>query len=170
MFGFFAIQSLVSLLTLGLGAMCLIPLQFLLYPLMIVAYAWQEQALASIVVDDLSVLDAAKHSWQVFRKNMLPVLLITLILYLGEGMISGFVSIPLMIPFFAIPFALIEEIENIRTIIIIASLCLVVYMPILAIFQSVALIYLKAGWMVTYLRLTQKSEPLESPVFVEPNA
>ena len=75
-----------------------------------------------------------------------------------------------MIPFFAIPFALIEEIENIRTIIIIASLCLVVYMPILAIFQSVALIYLKAGWMVTYLRLTQKSEPLESPVFVEPNA
>ena len=170
MFGFFAIQSLVSLLTLGLGAMCLIPLQFLLYPLMIVAYAWQEQALASIVVDDLSVLDAAKHSWQVFRKNMLPVLLITLILYLGVGMISGFVSIPLMIPFFAIPFALIEEIENIRTIIIIASLCLVVYMPILAIFQSVALIYLKAGWMVTYLRLTQKSEPLESPVFVEPNA
>jgi hypothetical protein len=170
MFGFFAIQMLVSLLTLGLGAICLVPLQFLLYPLMIVAYAWQEQALASIVVDDLRVLEAAKRGWQVFRKNMLPVVLITLILYLGVGMVSGFVSLPIMIPFFVIPFAFNEEIESIRTIIIAASLCLVAYMPVLAVLQSGILTYMKAGWMLTYLRLTQKSELLETPVFVEPNA
>ena len=170
MFGFFVIQSLVSLLTLGLGAMCLVPLQFLLYPLMIVAYAWQEQALAAIVVDDLGVLEAAKRSWQVLRKNMLPVVLMTLILYLGVGMVSGFVSLPIMIPFFVIPFAFIEEIENIRTIIIAASLCLVVYMPILAVLQSGVLTYMKSGWMLTYLQLTQKSEIPETPVLAEPNA
>lgn len=133
-------------------------LQFLLYPLMIVAYAWQEQALASIVVDDLSVIEAAKRGWQMFRKHMLPVTFITLILYLGVGMVSGFVSFPMMIPFFVIPFALIEEIENIRTIIIAASLCLVVYMPVLAVVQSGALTFLKTGWMLTYLRLTRSSE------------
>lgn len=170
MFGIFAIQGLVSLLTFGLGTMCLVPLQFLMYPLMIVVYAWQEQALASIVVDDLSVLEAAKRGWQVFRKNMLPVVLITLILYLGVGMLSGFISIPLMIPFFAVPFAFIEEFENTRAVIIAASLCLVVYIPVLAVFQSGILTYMKSGWMLTYLRLTQKSETPETPVLVEPNA
>ena len=163
MLGFFAIYTLVSLLTLGLGAMCLVPLQFLLYPLMIVAYAWQEQALASIVVDDLNVVEAAKRGWEVFRQNMMPVVLITLILYLGVGMVSGFISIPLMIPFFIIPFSLFEEIENTRAIMIAASLCLVVYMPVLAVLQSGVLTYMKSGWMLTYLRLTRSPEA-EVPV------
>ncbi|MGD8402754.1 MAG: hypothetical protein PVJ21_03770 [Anaerolineales bacterium] len=158
MLSFFAVQTLVSLLTLGLGAMCLVPLQFLLYPLMIVVYAWQEQALASIVVDDLSVLEAAKRGWQVFRKNLLSVVLVTLILYLGVGMISGFISIPMMVPFFAIPFVLIEEVENTRAILIAASLCLVAYLPLLAVLQSGVLTYMKSGWMLTYLRLTHSPE------------
>ena len=161
MFGIFAIQALVSLLTFGLGMMCLVPLQFLMYPLMIVVYAWQEQALASIVVDDLSVLKAAKRGWQVFRKNLLPVVLITLILYLGVGMVSGFISIPLMIPFFAIPFAFIEEFENTRAVIIAALLCTVVYLPVLAVLQSVVFTFIKSGWMLTYLRLTKNIEAVD---------
>jgi hypothetical protein len=161
MFGFIAIQTLVTLLTLGLGAMCLVPLQFLIYPLMIVVYAWQEQALASIVVDDLSVLEAAKRGWQVFRQSMLPVVLITLILYLGVGMVSGFISIPLMIPFFAIPFVVIEEMENTRALIIAALLCTVAYMPVLAVLQSIVFTYMKSGWMLTYLRLTQNIEAVD---------
>jgi len=163
MLGFFAVQTLVSLLTLGLGAMCLVPLQFLLYPLMIVAYAWQEQALASIVVDDLSVIEAAKRGWEVFRHNLMPVVLITLILYLGVGMVSGFISIPMMVPFFAIPFVLIGEAENTRAILIAASLCLVAYLPVLAVLQSGILTYMKSGWMLTYLRLTRSPEA-ETPV------
>lgn len=158
MLAYFAIQMLLSSLTFGLGAMCLVPLQFLLYPLMIVAYAWQEQALASIVVDDLNVFEAAKRGWQIFRTNIIAVTLITLILYLGVGMLSGVISTPLLIPLFALPFVFIEEIENTRAIMIVASLCLVLYMPILAVIQSCILTYLKSGWMLTYLRLTRRSE------------
>lgn len=163
MLGFFAVQTLVSLLTLGLGAMCLVPLQILLYPLMIVAYAWQEQALASIIVDDLSVIDAVKRGWAVFRHNIIPIVLITLILYLGVGMVSGFISLPMMVPFFAIPFVLIEEVENTRVILIAVSLCLVVYLPVLAVLQSGVLTYMKSGWMLTYLQLTRNPEA-EAPV------
>lgn len=169
-FGFFAFQTLVSMVTFGLGAICLVPLQFLLYPLMIVVYAWQEQALASIVVDDLGVIDAAKRGWQVLRKNIMPIVLITLVLYLGVGMLSGFISIPLVVPFFAVPFVLIGEVENTRLLLIVASVCMVAYMPVLAIFQSGALTYMKSGWILTYLRLTQKPEDPEAPVFADPNA
>jgi hypothetical protein len=156
--GYFALYVLVALVTFGLGAMCLVPLQFLMYPLMIVAYAWQEQALASIIVDELSVMDAARRGWQVFRNNILPVVLITLILYLGVGMLGGLVSIPLMAPFFLLPIALVEEIQNINIILIVASLCVVAYLPVLAIFQSGALTFMKSGWILTYLRLTRSPD------------
>lgn len=158
MVGFFALQIIVSMLTFGLGAMCLVPLQFLFYPLMMVSYAWLEQALASIVVDEYGVFEAARQGWQVFRKNLLPVVLMTLIMYLGIGMVSGFVSIPLMVPFFAVPFVLIEGLENTRIVLWAVSLCALAYMPVLAVFQAVAMTFMKSGWILTYLRLTRKTE------------
>ena len=164
-FAVFALQMLVTVFTFGLGAMCLIPLQFLLYPLMFVAYACLEQALASVVVDGLGVFEAVQRGWSVFRKNLMPVLLITLIMYLGIGMLSGFVYIPVMLPLFAVPFIAIEGVETSRTILLIAMICLVVYLPILAVFQSVAFTFMKSGWILTYLRLTRnpETEVLASP-------
>ena len=164
-FAVFALQMLVTVFTFGLGAMCLIPLQFLLYPLMFVAYACLEQALASVVVDGLGVFEAVQRGWSVFRKNLMPVLLITLIMYLGIGMLSGFVYIPVMLPLFAVPFIAIEGVETSRTILLIAMICLVVYLPVLAVFQSVAFTFMKSGWILTYLRLTRnpETEVLASP-------
>ncbi len=169
-FAVFALQMFISMATFGLGAICMVPLQFLMYPLMFIAYAWLEQALASIVVDDLGVFAAVRRGWQVFRKNLLPVALMTLIMYLGIGILTGFVYIPLMLPLFAMPFVMVEGIENSRVILLVASLCMVIYLPILAAFQSIALTFMKSGWILTYLRLTRKPESPEVPVFAEPHA
>jgi hypothetical protein len=164
-FAIFALQMLVTVFTFGLGAMCLIPLQFLLYPLMFVAYACLEQALASVVVDGLGVFEAVRRGWGVFRKNLMPVLLMTLIMYLGVGMLSGFIYIPVMLPLFAAPLIAIEGGETGRTILLVAVVCLVVYLPVLAVFQSVAFTFMKSGWILTYLRLTRnpETEVLASP-------
>ena len=157
MFAYGALQVLVSMLTLGLGTICMAPLQLLLYPLMFVAYAWFEQAQASIVVDGLGVFAAAQRGWQLFRKNLLPVILMTLIMYLGVGMLSGFLSLPLVLPLFASLFAFVESLETGRTIFVISALCVTVYLPVLAVFQSVALTFMKSGWILTYLRLTRNA-------------
>jgi hypothetical protein len=157
-FAFFSVQFLVSMVTLGLGAICMAPLQLLLYPFMLVAYAWLEQTQASIVVDDVGVFAAARRGWRVFRQNMLPVILVALIMYLGVGIISGFVSLPIMVPIFAFFFAGIENFEASRTVFLVSALCVVVYLPILAVFQSVALTFMKSGWILTYLQLTHNSE------------
>jgi len=61
--------GLVTMLMLGLGAICMAPLQLLLYPFMLVTYAWYELALASTVVDGSGVFEAARRGWQVFRQN-----------------------------------------------------------------------------------------------------
>jgi len=152
------LQMLVSIFTLGLGTICLTPLSILIYPLMAVVYGWMEQALASIVVDDLGVFDAVQRGWRVFRANLMPVILMTLILYIGTGLVSGLVSIPLMAPFFAFFFTIIEGVEASRTIWIVSLLCAVIYLPFLAVFQSVALTFMKSGWILTYLRLTRNVE------------
>ena len=157
-FAYFALQFLVTMLTFGLGAICMAPLQLLLYSFMFVTYAWFEQAQASIVVDGLGVFDAARRGWQVFRRNLLVVILMTLILYLGIGVLSGLASLPIMAPFFAIFFAGLEDLEAKRMIFILSALFMVVYLPILAAFQGVALTFLKSGWILTYLRLTRNTE------------
>ena len=160
MVGFAALYLFVSLVTFGLGAMCLAPLQILLYPLMVVVYAWQEQAMASIVVEDQGVRAAARQGWQVLRQNLLPVGLMTLILYLGVGMLSGFVSFPLMVPFFAMPVIAFEGLEHSRNIFLAAGLCALAWLPPLVVFQAAAMTFLKSSWLLTYLRLTRKTESL----------
>jgi hypothetical protein len=160
------LQMLVSIVTLGLGTICLTPLSILIYPLTAVVYSWMEQALASIVVDDLGVFDAVQRGWRVFRANLMPVILMTLILYIGAGLVSGLVSIPLMVPFFAFLFTIIEAAEASRTIWIVSLLWAVIYLPFLAVFQSIVLTYMKSGWLLTYLRLTRNAETdlIVSPV------
>jgi hypothetical protein len=152
------LQMLVSIFTLGLGTICLTPLSVLIYPLTAVGYGWMEQALASIVVDDLGVYHAVRRGWQVFRANLMPVIVMTLILYIGAGLVSGLVSIPLMAPFFAFFFTFIEGVEASRTIWVVSLLCGVIYIPFLAVFQSVALTFMKSGWLLTYLRLTRNTK------------
>jgi hypothetical protein len=152
------LQMLVSIFTLGLGTICLTPLSILIYPLTAGVYGWMEQALASIVVDNLGVFAAVRRGWRVFRANLLPVILVTLILYIGTGLVSGLVSIPLMVPFFAFLFSFLETAETSRTILIVSLLCAMIYLPFLAVFQSVALTYVKSGWLLTYLRLTRNAE------------
>lgn len=156
--GYYALQFLVSVLTLGLGTLCLAPFQLLLYPMVLVAYAWYEQALAAIAVNDCSVLDAARRGWHVFRKNLLAVILMSLILYMGIGMISAFASIPLLAPLFVTFFSVMEGMEGSRTVLVISALCATVYLPFLAVFQSIALTFMKSGWLLTYLQITRTTE------------
>ena len=117
--------------------------------------------MAAIVVDNMNVLDAAKQGWQVFRENMGAVVVIGLILYLGVSLIAGIAMIPMMVPFFALPFAIGVEEFN-RTILLVASVGAVIYLPLFAIFQGAMMALMKSGWVLSYLRLTRspKLQPL----------
>lgn len=151
---FFALQSILSIVTLGVGAMCMAPLSLLTYPLFFVWYAWMEQSMAAIVVDKMNVLDAARQGWGIFRKNMGEVVVIGLVLYFGMSILAGFAMTPMMVPFFAIPFAIgVEEFS--RTILIVAGVFAAVYLPLFGIFQGAVMAFMKSGWILTYLRLTR---------------
>ena|SRR5687768_8591417 len=161
---FSLLQTVLSVLTLGLGAICSIPLSFLTYPLILVWYVCMEQSMAAIVVDHMNVMDATKQGWQIFRENLGAVGVIGLVLYLGVSLIGGIAIVPMMVPFFAIPFAIGVEEFN-RSILLVAGICAVIYLPLFAIFQGALMALMKSGWILTYLRLTRS--PTVQPLIQE---
>lgn len=165
MFVFSAVQTTLSVVTLGIASICLAPFSLLLYPLMFVGYIWMEQSMAAIVVDHMNVMDAAKQGWLVFRNNIAAVTVIGLVLYFGVSIIAMIAVMPVMVPFFALPFAIgVEEVN--RSILVVAGVCATIYLPLFALFQGAMIALMKSGWMLTYLRLTRspRLQPLPGPV------
>ena len=159
MLAFMVLGMVISLVTLGFGMICMMPLTFLQYPAMLIWYIWMEQSMSAVVVDNMSVIEAARHSWELFRKNLWTYVLFGLVLYFGVSIISMIVMMPMLIPFFFLPFAF-ESAELGRMTLVIAGLCLLVLAPIVAVFQGGAMALMKSGWVITYLRLTRSpSEP-----------
>jgi len=158
------IQTIIFLLiivTLGLAAICMMPLMFLMYPALYVAIVWMEQAVNGIIVDNMTVMEAARQGWNLVRNNLLSVALMALVIYLGIGFVTGIVMVPMMIPFFIVPFSFIENEPN-WTILSISMLCTVAFIPLFALISGWSMIFTKSAWVLTYLRLTRspKLQPL----------
>jgi len=157
----------ISVVTFGLGMFCMIPFSFLQYPLVLVWYALNEQSLTAVVADNMNVMDAVKQSWQLFKKNFWVYILIGLVFYFGVSMLSTAVMMPLMFPFFLLPFAF-EAGEFGNAILITGGLCTVIFTPIFLVFQSGVMTLMKSGWVLTYLRLTKPQD--NAPILPESNA
>jgi hypothetical protein len=155
---------LLSFITMGLGMICMWPLILLQYPLMLVWYVWMQQALIAVIVDNMSVMDAVKHSWQLFRGNIFLYVIVGLVFYLGISMLSSFVMMPFMFPFIFLPMVMIESSEFGTIFLILGGLAAVVLFPLFCIFQGALMTLMKSGWVITYLRLSKASNmPLVVP-------
>lgn len=153
---FFACTTIASIATLGLASICLQPLFLLLFPLILLLMTFMEQAEAAVVVDGLSLVDAAKRSYDLVRANLLTFTLLIVVIYFGMTMLSSFIVIPFMIPmfFFMIP-GLESGMLDFSNIILLQAIFMAVLLPIMAVVQGVSLTYLKSAMMVTYLRLAR---------------
>lgn len=156
-FGVSILMILLSTLTFGLGMLCMMPFSFLQYPLMLVWYVCMEQALTAIIVDNMTVMDATKHSWWLFRNNIFAYVIIAIVFYFGVGMLSSFVIMPFMFPFFFLPMAAMESSELARILLILGSVLAVVLLPFFCFFQGGVMTLMKSSWVITYLRLSQAS-------------
>jgi hypothetical protein len=156
-FAVFALMTLLSFVTMGLGMMCMWPFTILQYPLMLIWYVCMQQALTAVIVDNMSVMDAAKHSWQLFRDNIFLYVIVGLVFYLGISMISSFVMMPFMFPFFFLPMVMMESAEFGNILLILGGVCAVVLFPFFCLFQGGLTTLMKSGWVITYLRLARSN-------------
>lgn len=156
-----AVILLFTIVTLGFGAFCIMPLSFLIYPAMYVAIVWMEQSMNGIIIDNMTIMDAARHGWSLVRSNLLSVAVLALIVYFGIGIVTSVVIVPLMIPIFIAPFGFIEQEVN-WIIVSISIVGAVAFIPLFAILSGWSMIFTKSTWVLTYLRLTRhlKLQPL----------
>lgn len=146
----------VIISTLGIGAMCITPLTLLMYPFIFAAVVWMELAMNSIIIDGMTVKDSIRSGWQLLRKNLFAIVLVMVVVYFGVGMISMIFVMPMMMPFFVVPFALLEGEPN-WAILSLALLCTLVFIPPYALLSGWAITFSKSAWVFTFLRITRSS-------------
>ncbi len=149
---------LFSVLTLGLGIICLvcvfIPLSGLIQILL-------EQANIALVVENLGILDALRRGWDVFRDNLGTMIIMGLILVIGAGVVSLLFAAPLITVVFPAATGLIIDTEaSIAGGIGLALLCLVAYLPVLIVLGGILRAYVGSAWTLTYLRLSGRDPAL----------
>ncbi len=157
-----------SVLTLGIGAICLVPMVCLLVPLSWLVNIVLEQANIAIVVENLGIMDGLRRGWEVFRANIGMILVMALILYVGIGLIGGLIiGIPIAAIIAPAVIGLINGTQvAVRGGLLVAGLCLVLYIPVAIVLNGILQSYIKTAWTLTYLRLTTKPNVVEAPATV----
>ena len=167
---FMAFNIVVSILTLGLGSLCLTPLFFLLIPIMMMGYTWVEFSQVAVLSDNMGVMDALSRGWQIIRGNILPIIALVLIVYFGIWIISAVLILPAMIPMWFLPLGLGSSGEFNRTSLMLLLVLFPVMMFVSMIVQGILMAFAKSAWAVAYLRLTKPKTELPTPIALPANA
>ena len=167
-FAFFMCMALFGLVTMGMGFICAQPLIILLYPVMMVLYAFIEQSQAAVVADDLGIIEAISRGWDLVKAHFWRILLISLIVYFGITVASSIVFLPFMAPLFFLPFFMeTSQIEtSLRAFGWILAAFGVVFLPVMALFQGITITFMKSTYVLVYLRLTRNQETRNTAVTV----
>lgn len=157
---FMACIVFFSLLTLGLGAICAVPLFLLFIPLAMFVYAIMEQGMSAVLVDNLGVSSALQRTWELVKKNLGVIVLMSLIIYLGSTIVSMIISIPMMIPVFSFMFNMMgsePDVQSVERLSRSMILWMLAFSPLYALFQGLLLTFMQSAWTLTYLRLTRST-------------
>lgn len=166
-FALFACMALFGMVTVGIGFICIQPFIIVLYPVMMMVYAFMEQAQAAVVVDELGVMEALTKGWELLKANFWGLALISLVIYLGAGFVSSLIIMPFMIPLFFFPFFFESNSFDPNVFGLTIGGYMLVLFPLMALVQGVTITFMKSAYVLVYLRLTRPSNqpvPAEATV------
>jgi hypothetical protein len=161
---------LLGVVTLGVGMLCLIPFICILVPVFWLISILLEQSIIAIVVEGTGIFAGLKRGWQVVKKNPWQLILMSLILGIGGGIINFILAIPIFLAMLPLIIPLISgSMEALKTTGIISlSLCCI-YLPVLYLLSGILTAYIQSTWTLTFLRLSGRTTEVPlSPVEVLP--
>lgn len=145
--------TLFSALTAGIGLICLLPLICLLFPLLWLLSVVIEQANVAIVLENLGMSDGFRKGWNVVRANIAPIIVMTLIIFIGSGVVGFVIALPIIA---AVVPLIFSAASNTTAPIWITVVCGAVYFPVLIVLIGILNAYVQSIWALTYMRLTAK--------------
>lgn len=148
---------LMTVLTLGIALICLIPLGCLLIPLGIVIKIYTQLTQIALIVEDLDIVAAFQRAWEVLRSNLGQVIVMALILGIG-GFVAGLI---LAIPFILIALPLITGLiagTDTSTVAGISGtiIGILLYLPILLVAGGIVRTFITGSWTLTYRSLIEE--------------
>jgi hypothetical protein len=158
---------LLGVVTAGIGFVCLIPLICLFIPVGWILSIVIEQAQAAIVLEDLGMWDGLKRGWQIVKTNVMPVIVMSLILGIGGGIIGIVLALPVILAFVPV-FISMGTLRQSLAPLYISLACCAVYMPVLIFFNGILTAYIQSAWALTFMQLAQPKE--DAPAIIEANA
>ena len=138
---------------------------------MLVVYAFMEQSQAAVVADEMGVIQAIVKGWELLRSNFWRLMLVSLIVYVGVGIVSGILIIPFMIPFFSVPFLIESSFFDTgpRSFGLIMAGFMLLLLPVMTFVQGITITFMKSAYVLVYLRLTRPRDD-NAPIALETNA
>jgi hypothetical protein len=113
------------------------------------------------------VTDAIRRGWELVRANFWRIVLISLVVYVGVGILSSVVMLPLMSPFFFFSFLMDggQFDPSPRTMILFMGGFSLLFLPMMAFVQGIGITFLKSTYALVYLRLTKPQD--NAPVVLD---
>ena len=149
---------LFGILTAGVGFACLLPLICVLIPITWAVMAVIEQANAAIVIENLGILAGLQRGWEICRSNLGPIIIMALILWIGSAIVGIVIAIPILVPILLAVFGLATSEGDMRTPLLIAGICFVIYLPVLILLSGILTAYIQSAWALTFIRLAKPPE------------
>lgn len=154
--GFMACMGVVSVITFGIGS---IFLQFLLYPIMFVVWIVMEQSQAAIIADEMSATEALGRAWDLLTSHIWKFLLIGILVYVAQAIVSGIVTVPMLIPLWFVIFnGAVNETLPSTNLLLVSMLCMVALLPLYVVIMAISKTFIRSTFVVTYQRLTRDSQ------------
>lgn len=146
---------LLSVVTMGIAMLCLIPFLCLLVPVFILLSVVVNLAMIAITGEDLGVMDGLRRGWEVFRAHIGEIIGIGLILVVGTAVANFIIGLPaLMIALPAIG-GILDGSGRFTGVGITTTIVLfLLYLPFLLALRGIVQSYVDTAWTVTFRRLT----------------
>lgn len=165
--------ALIGAATAGIGLICLVPFLCLLIPVGWVVNVVMEQSQAAIVAEDLRVVDALKRGWQIVKSDIGGLIVLSLVLGIGGGIIGFITALPLVAAFVPLIFSAssFDTVTSLATLpptVWFSVACCALYFPVLLGLNGILTAYIKTAWALSYLQLA--TPKVDVPAFAEGNA
>lgn len=149
----------LAVATAGVGIACLLPLICLLVPIGWAVNIVLEQAQAAIVAEDLGMFDGFKRGWEIAKSDILGMIVLSLVLGIGGGIIGFIIILPVIVAVIPIVVSMglrgYQEGGALPPAAWVSIVCFGVYLPVLFILNGVVTAYIKTAWALAYRQLTK---------------
>jgi hypothetical protein len=158
MVGFIVAALLViGILTLGIGLLCLVPLICLLVPLAVAVGAYLQLVQVAIVVEDIDIFRGFGQAWQAVKDQPGGLIVMTLILVLGGGIVGLLISLPLIALIIPVVTGLLMGTNTAVGVGVgVAVIGFLLYLPILIVLNGILQTYIQGAWTITYRRIIDR--------------